>query len=175
MIFTNLEPRDLKSVRLVCQLWSTVGIAKLFECIYISYRLKDLDVFRQISSHPLYRKAVKRLYLDASVTSTAATREIWRYSNKLNKQSLNIALSSSVLARPPSGPGSSLSNFLKVRALMKITHQTDFRHYSLFSHNVAEGDLAQLDEIVKGFNAYKVLAKEERSIRESGRFRETFI
>ncbi|MCJ1232299.1 hypothetical protein MMC14_000248 [Varicellaria rhodocarpa] len=175
MIFTNLEPLDLKSVRLVCQLWSTVGIAKLFECIYISYRLKDLDVFRQISSHPLYRKAVKRLYLDPSVTSTAATKEIWRYSNKLNRQSLDIALSSSVRTRPPSGPGSSLSNFLKFRALMKITHQTDFRHFPLFPHNVAEGDLAQLDEIIKGFDAYKALAKEERSVIESGQFRETLI
>ena len=172
-IFTNLGPRDLKSVRLVCQLWSTLGIAKLFESIYISYRLKDLDVFRQISTHPLCQNAVKRLYLDPSVTSTEVAMEISCYSNKLNRQLLEIALSSELLARSSSGPDSPISNFIEVRAVMRLTHQIDFRKYPIFPHNAAEEDLAQLDEIIKGFDAYKALAKEEQSVKETGQFRET--
>ena len=68
-IFKTTVKKDLKAVRLVCRLWSTLAIPQLFDRIYISPRPKDLKVFREWSDHDACREAVKVLIVDASTFS----------------------------------------------------------------------------------------------------------
>ncbi|MCJ1480696.1 hypothetical protein MMC06_000851 [Schaereria dolodes] len=66
LIFSSLCKLDLKSVRLVSQLYSAVAIPHLFDRVYISPREKDIEVFCAIVENSRYRNAVKELVFDGS-------------------------------------------------------------------------------------------------------------
>ncbi|KAL9003728.1 MAG: hypothetical protein Q9188_003415 [Gyalolechia gomerana] len=61
-----LGKTDLKSLRLVSGTWHRVVTPQLFDRIYVSPRTKDLDVFKEITSHPVLAASVKELLYDVS-------------------------------------------------------------------------------------------------------------
>ena len=67
LIFPHISKKDLKTVRLVCRLWSILAVPQLFNRTYISSRPKDLESFRQWSSRNACCEAVKELIFDSSM------------------------------------------------------------------------------------------------------------
>ena len=66
IILGYLGKEDLKKVRLVSQRWCSLAIPLLFEKVYISYRLLDLQVFRACAAHPVISQAIKEIVCDVS-------------------------------------------------------------------------------------------------------------
>ena len=66
-VLAQLDKRDLKNVRLVSKEWNALAIGPLFDKVYVSCRAKDLEVFKNITSHPVISKGVKELVYDGSL------------------------------------------------------------------------------------------------------------
>lgn len=65
-IFSNFERRDLKAVRLVCKRYEILASPYLFTKAYIAARRGVMDVFRQITSHPVLSNYIREIVYDAS-------------------------------------------------------------------------------------------------------------
>ena len=65
-ILERLEKVDLKSSRLVSQLWCACASVHLFEEIYVSSAKDDLEAFEAISQNPLLSNCVRHLRYDAT-------------------------------------------------------------------------------------------------------------
>ena len=162
IIFANLGPGDLKTTRLVCQLWSLLATKKLFERVFVSNRPKDLEVFRCISEHELCQKAVKRILYDASTTRISFTWSQRRYCKELVRQWGDLVKSSDEL---------SISRLKAVQASMlggPWLYDGHSPNY-VFSRNQITYYIIGEDEIDKGRSAYKKLAWEEKSMRQQGK------
>ena len=61
-----LDKRDLKAVRLVSREWSALATSPLFDKVYVSCRATDLEVFRNITRHPVISAGVRELVYDGS-------------------------------------------------------------------------------------------------------------
>ncbi|KAI1397154.1 hypothetical protein F4819DRAFT_92705 [Hypoxylon fuscum] len=61
MVFENLSPSEVRSVRLTCKKFAAVGAKHGFEEIHFYLRRVDLDKLIAIASHPLISKGVKKL------------------------------------------------------------------------------------------------------------------
>ena len=66
IILGYLKKKHLKKVRLISQRWCSLAIPLLFDKVYISYRLLDLQVFRQCAAHPVISQAIKEVVCDVS-------------------------------------------------------------------------------------------------------------
>lgn len=66
-VLTQLEKRDLKTIRLVSKEWSAVATKLLFDRVYVSCRRQDMEVFRDITSHPVISTCVRELVHDVSL------------------------------------------------------------------------------------------------------------
>lgn len=64
LIFLRLHKEDLKSVRLVCKLWSFLPLRFLFDRIYISPHSVNVQVFNSIAGHPLISRCITELVYD---------------------------------------------------------------------------------------------------------------
>ena len=164
IIFANLKPRDLKprdlkATRLVCQLWSILAAAKLFERVYLSLRPKDLKVFRQIASHELYRKAVRKLIYDASTTQEQAARSRLSYCEYLLRGWGELEGS------PQNDLDASRIRAIQASSLAKYLKDS----FKLSYHVVAE-DLELEEDITNGYEAYRKLARHEQKIATGERF-----
>ena len=60
-IFQLLEKEDLKAVRLTCGEWKFLPSKFLFDCVFVSPHTKDLEVFTNVSHHPVFSRTVKKL------------------------------------------------------------------------------------------------------------------
>ena len=150
MIFAHLTCKDLKFVRLVCQQWSALAIAKLFKRIYISRRPKDNKVFRQITSHDVYRKAVRTLLYDSSRTYRVAIHDIENYSRALVQQLEALARS----------PREDCERFT-VR-VVEALKAAGFNDPPKFGHLPREYVWEEVDKVAQeGFGAYMILASQE--------------
>lgn len=65
-IIAHLDKPDLKTVRLVSREWSALATSPLFDKVYVSCRAPDLEVFRNITRHPVISAGVKELVYDDS-------------------------------------------------------------------------------------------------------------
>jgi len=74
LIFRQLRKQDLKSVRIVCKLWSSLAVELLFDRIYISPHRENLEVFSNITNHPILSKSIRELVYDISVFTAEVTR-----------------------------------------------------------------------------------------------------
>ena len=52
-VLAQLDKRDLRTVRLVSREWSALATSPLFDRVYISCRAPDLEVFKNITRHPV--------------------------------------------------------------------------------------------------------------------------
>ena len=86
IIFVNLVCPDLKSIRLVCKLWSVFATERLFERIFISCRPKDLKVFRHITCHRDLQRVVETLVYDTKTSVEEADLSKWSYCRELIEQ-----------------------------------------------------------------------------------------
>lgn len=65
-VLAQLDRRDLKTVRLVSREWNALATNPLFDKVYVSCRAPDLEVFRNITRHPVISTCVKELVYDGS-------------------------------------------------------------------------------------------------------------
>ena len=65
-VLAQLDKRDLKAVRLVSSEWSALATIPLFDKVYVSCRAPDLEVFRNITRHPVISTVVRELVYDGS-------------------------------------------------------------------------------------------------------------
>lgn len=72
-VLAQLDKRNLKNVRLVSKEWNVLATRPLFKRIYISCRAKDLEVFENITSHPVISKGVRELVYDGSLFQKGMT------------------------------------------------------------------------------------------------------
>lgn len=61
-----LNKRDLKTARVVCKTWSCCSAEYLFDKVFVSPHELNLQVFKDISQHPLLRKCVRTLEYDGA-------------------------------------------------------------------------------------------------------------
>ncbi|KAL9109241.1 MAG: hypothetical protein Q9187_008193, partial [Circinaria calcarea] len=80
-----LSLRDVKSARLVCQLFNFAASQFLISEVYLSSSKRDLDVLKSVSQHPVFSKHVTDLVYDCRVfdhtlvdDEEAYTRELLR-------------------------------------------------------------------------------------------------
>ena len=66
-VLAQLEKRDLKAVRLVSKEWNALATRPLFDKVYISGRVKDMEVFKNITRHPVISAGIKELVYDGSL------------------------------------------------------------------------------------------------------------
>lgn len=66
LIFRQLHKEDLKSIRLVCKLWTWLPVRLLFDRVYISAHSVNIKVFNSIAAHPVISKGIKELVYDVS-------------------------------------------------------------------------------------------------------------
>lgn len=67
LLFRQLHKQDLKSVRIVCKLWSSLAAELLFDRIFISPHEKNVEVFHNIASRPDLGKSIRELIYDISI------------------------------------------------------------------------------------------------------------
>lgn len=66
-VLAGLDKRDLKSLRLVSKKWNALATRPLFDRLYVSCRAKDLEVFKNITRHPVISTCVRELVYDRSI------------------------------------------------------------------------------------------------------------
>ena len=156
-VFANLRHCDLKAVRLVCRLWSIIAITNLFKCIYLSFRPKDLEVFRLIASHELYRKVVRTLIFDGSkAVEKGSTWSKFRYCEELMTQWYRLRQSNDFDATR-----------LKAIQTSPLGKYLQYADKLIMPRELAR-DLESENEIIQGYDAYRKLVKQEQKIIESG-------
>ena len=146
--------------RLVCQLWSILAIGKLFQRIYLSCRSKDLKVFQHISSHQLYRKAVRTLIFDASTSEILTGEE--------NYFQLLVGQLKRVITSKPRNDWSNEPSMPRLQATKTIA-------LAGFGGLSAEQVSAQVADITMGYEAYDALAKQELENLKSEEFCATIV
>ena len=77
LIFRQLHKEDLKSIRLVCKLWSSLPVGLLFDRVYVSPHSVNIIVFNSIAAHPLLSKCIKELVYDTSCFDANLTRSAY--------------------------------------------------------------------------------------------------
>ena len=168
IVFANLKPNDLKASRLVCRLWSMLAITKLFERIYVSCRLKDLNVFQLLSSHAVCRKAVRRLVYDASTTSDAIAGSKVEY-----VWSLRLHLEG--LTGDRHVPGTTRSEVTQALSLSNSECLYYFYECAKFPERLTKEDNLNMSDIIGGYNAYCTLARQEKDAISSGQLLATLV
>jgi len=73
-----LEKKDLKQVRLVAKDWCEISTAPLFDTIYISPHERDVEVWKEMTGHPVISGVVRRLVYDtASFRDDLSYEDYW--------------------------------------------------------------------------------------------------
>lgn len=85
-IIKHLGRAHLKSARLVCKTWCSYASPILFDTIYVAPNRLDLQVFKDITQHPILSKCVRRLVYDGSefipgLTKQGYIRGLWAQTN----------------------------------------------------------------------------------------------
>lgn len=77
LIFSHLHKEDLKSIRLVCKLWTWLPVRLLFDRVYISPHSVNIKVFKSIAAHPVISRCIKELVYDVSHFNADFTRSYY--------------------------------------------------------------------------------------------------
>ena len=163
-VLTNLSGKDLKSARLVCQSWSILAITKLFRCVYLSSRSKDLEVINQITSHEHLRRAAKELIYDSSVFEESAATNIDDYCLGFFDHRQKAKYSSSDVYN-------TLSPDIR-ECIQKCLRSLEKERLSLFSFHERKRlrMMQRYDFIQGGHQVYQKLARQEFDIRRKGEY-----
>ena len=66
-VLARLDKRDLKSVRLVSKEWSLLATGPLFDRVFFSCRGVDLEVWKNVTRHPVIGGVVREVVYDGSI------------------------------------------------------------------------------------------------------------
>lgn len=141
---------DLKSTRLVSKFWDSLSIPFLFDTLHISPRNHDLQVFSNVTKHPVLRKAVTNLTWDTSRFHGA-----WDLRDYFEHLIFNIRFLSEQDIEKPSTPFHTFINDLR-----KIDLDSD-EHYSKYQKEPF---------VVEGYKTWHPIASEEESLLDGGLF-----
>src|SRR6202041_3310081 len=86
-IFRHAEKGDLKSIRLASKAFSAISSRFLFDRVYISIHLKDLEILSDISRHPVLRLLVREaIYSGIFFNTFASSIMDSYYQDRLHEQ-----------------------------------------------------------------------------------------
>jgi hypothetical protein len=107
-IFRHAEKGDLKSIRLASKAFSAISSRFLFDRVYISIHLKDLEILSDISRHPVLRLLVREaIYSGIFFNTFASSIMDSYYQDRLHEQNYtsrtgeDLAIICAALARMP--------------------------------------------------------------------------
>ncbi|CAF9936139.1 MAG: hypothetical protein ALECFALPRED_006711 [Alectoria fallacina] len=141
-----LQKSDLKSLRYVSKQWHAMATPSLFDRVYISPRDKDIQVFSNVTKHPVLRSSVKELICDISEIPELSHEE---YFYDLCDELRYITASLST-KHPFNSPHPRLNNFVNAIIRDKMTRGVMFSKH------------ANDRLVVEGYQLWQELAVEER-------------
>lgn len=151
-VLAQLDKRNLKNVRLVSKDWNTLATRLLFDRVYISCRAKDLEVFENITSHPVISTSVRELVYDGSLFQKEMTISV--YFRHLYRSLISIKMGHK--SEPFKSANREINAFIRDYKNRTITYIYD-RHI-------------QDNFIVEGHKNYKHYAEVERRGLGNGLF-----
>ena len=85
-VLAQLDKRDLKTVRLVSKEWNALATRPLFDRVYVSCRAKDMEVFTNVTRHPVISTGIRELVYDGSLFAKDLDIEeyFWRFHRYLD-------------------------------------------------------------------------------------------
>ena len=146
-VLAQLDKRSLKSVRLVSKEWNALATRPLFDRVYISCREMDMEVFQNITEHPVMCTSIRELVYDASLF--ARDLDIDEYFWALRRKSLIY-----VRQYWTSKPFNSADD--EINAFVSDCHTNKMR--DVFYEHISD------DFIVKGYEKHQRCAKYERRV-----------
>ena len=144
------QKSDLKSTRLVSKSWDSMSIPSLFDTLYISPRNHDLQVFENVTNHPVLRKAVTILTWDGS-----RFHSHWNLRDYLEHLIFNIRFLSEHDIEEPSTPFQ-----LFINDLRDIDIALD-GHYAKYQKELF---------VMEGYKTWQTIASEEERLLCGGSF-----
>ena len=153
-VLAQLDKRDLKSVRLVSKEWNALAIRPLYDRVYISCRAKDLEVFENITRHPVISTGIRELVYDGSLFQMGMT--ISDYFWHLHRCLFDITLGLE------SGPFNCANNEIN-------KFIADYRNKAVSLRGLYDRHIRD-DFIVEGHKNHQNYAEAERHAFETGFF-----
>lgn len=158
LIFLRLHKEDLKSVRLVCKLWSILPLGLLFDRIYISPHSVNVQVFNNIAAHPHISRCITKLIYD-----------VCDFKADLSRHDYYDALSHQIYNRCSHLPQSDFVFQARDEQLNEILQyardkhgrapdSNDFSDYTMSDHRVVD----------RGHRAYLESARQQREYHNGG-------
>ncbi|MCJ1452635.1 hypothetical protein MMC28_002978 [Mycoblastus sanguinarius] len=151
-----LEKRYLKMFRLVSKDWCSLATEFLFDKAYISPRKKDMEIFENITQHPVLRSAVKELVYDASHFRSGMSR--WICFKEVKYNLISVLNRWRVRNEVCNSPDKRLNAFLEALKGREITRYEIYQKYKDESF------------LVEGHRLFQELARYEQLAFESGIF-----
>ena len=145
LVAESLQKSDLKSLRCVSKQWQAMATPPLFDKVYVSPRDKDIQVFSNITKHPVLRRHIKEMVCDTSEVPELSHEQ---YFHDLcdELRSLTFQLSKK---HPFKSPHPELNKFINAIIRGGISHS------GLFTKHATDG------LVVEGFQLWRELAAQE--------------
>lgn len=168
-ILQDLDKSDLKGARLVCKTWSCLSAEYLFNTIFISPHQLNLEVFKNISQHPLLCRCVKKLEYDGVYFSPKKTlsdyiTNLWDI--LYTKLTLAEGIQDAQLLIHSDDPH--INYFL---ALV----QDQYIHHLPILEKVTESMYLDFDFIQEGYREYQALAALSEDWVDKPEFQKVFV
>lgn len=146
-----LQKSDLKSLRYVSKQWHAMATPPLFDRVYISPRDKDIQVFSNVTKHPILKNSVKEMICDISEIPKLSHEEYF-YDLCDELRSITASLSTK---NPFNSHHPRLNNFVNAIIRDKMTQRVMFTKY------------ANDRLVVEGYQQWQELAVEEHQSLEN--------
>ena len=140
-----LQKSELKKLRLVSQQWQEMATPLLFDRVYVSPREKDMQIFSNITKHPVLSRSIKAMVCDISEIPELSYEE---YFHLLcyEKRAMTFDLSKKY---PFKGPYPSLNRFVNAVICGTLSPSKMFSRFGNYKF------------IREGFQIWRQLAAEE--------------
>ena len=152
-----LRKSELKNLRLVSQQWHVMATPLLFDRVYVSPREKDLQVFSNITKHPVLSRSIKAMICDISEFPEYSHEEYF-HCLCIEQRAMAFELSKKY---PFKGPYPALGRFVNAVIRGSISQPKMFSRFGNYKF------------IREGFQIWRQLAAEEShylAYSEHGRF-----
>lgn len=146
-----LQKSDLKSLRSVSKPWHAMATPVLFDKVYISPRDRDLQVFSNITNHPVLSRSIKKLVCDTS-RFPDLSHEDYFYELCDDFRAMTITISREC---PFNSPHPRLNDFIN-----------EIRRQEAYSNLLPK--FGNIGLVTEGFQFWKELAAEECQKFEGG-------
>ena len=153
-----LQKADLKTLRFVSAEWHAMATPLLFERVYISPWVKDIQIFSNVTKHPVLRRFVKEMVCDMSTVSQLSHEDYFA--------DLCVELEELAFGLSEGHPFNSTHH--RLNELINARIRSEYRWDPLLLQ------YANDDFVVQGFRIWQKLAAEERQSLQ-GECRGTFF